>query len=392
MSTTTITKPLTIQDEQRGSKTVARILLTDPRSGKRVNRRWDTRAEAETFTAAVDAFGLAEALTFDDNRRGTTSKGAASKAGSGTTFAAYAAEYLDRRRTTKRGEPIAASTIQAYRVRLAIVESTPLALTPMRDITADHLEAFIKALGQPRDNGKPLKEGYQNSVLIFVNTVLSYAFKRGDIPSDPSQHVEPIPVTDASEPVILTPAEFAAIADQLGEWGQWERLFFSFLLQSGMRYGELVALKWHQLERDAADPAVTLVRIAGGKTKAAKRTTSIPTALAQQLIPNDSPFIFPEPAEGHFRRHFLKAVRLAQTPANVKAGHEVLMVSPTPHDLRHTHAVLMLTEGHMNLIALAARLGHSSSRTTEKSYAHFADVQMASLGAVAARAAGGFML
>jgi integrase len=120
--------------------------------------------------------------------------------------------------------------------------------------------------------------------------------------------------------------------------------------------------------------------------------TSIPTALAEQLIPNDSPFIFAEPAEGHFRRHWLKAVRLAQTPAHVKPGHAVLMVTPTPHDLRHTHAVLMLTEGHMNLIALAARLGHSSSRTTERYYAHFADDQMSSLGTVAARAVHGFMV
>lgn len=384
---------LTIQDEVRGSKTVARILLTDPRTSKRVNRRWPTRTEAETFIAAVDAFGLAEALTFDDNRRANTSNGAgAAKAGSGAKFGAYAAEYLGRRRTTKRGEPIAASSIRAYRVRLAIVEQTPLALTPMRDITADHLEAFVKALGQPRADGKPFKEGYQNSILIFVNTVLSDAFKRGDIPSDPSAHVEPIAVTDASEPVILSAAEFAAITAQLGEGGQWERLFYSFLIQSGMRYGELVALKWYQLEVDPTNPDVTLVRVAGGKTKAAKRTTSIPTALADQLIPNDSPFIFPEPAEGHFRRHWLKAVSRAQMPAHVKDGHAVLMVSPTPHDLRHTHAVLMLTEGHMNLIALAARLGHSSSRTTERFYAHFAEQQMASLGAVAARAAGAFML
>ena len=383
---------LTIQDEVRGSKTKARVLLTDPRNGKRVNRRWDSRSEAETFLAAVDAFGLAAALTFDDNKRDSAGAGAKVAAGSGTTFSAYAAEYLGRRRTTKRGAPIAASTIRAYRVRLAIVESTPLGLTPMRDITADHLEAFIKALAAPRSNGKPLKEGYQNSVLIFVNTVLTDAFRRGDIPGDPSQHVEPIPVTDASAPVILRAAEFAAITAQLGERGQWERLFFSFLLQSGMRYGELVALKWNQLEKDANDPAVTLVRVAGGKTKAAKRTTSIPTTLADQLIPNDSPFIFAEPAEGHFRRHWLKAVTRAQTPAHVMPGHEVLMKSPTPHDLRHTHAVLMLTEGHMNLIALAARLGHSSSRTTERFYAHFAEDQMVSLGAVAANAARSFML
>lgn len=370
---------LTIQDEVRGSKTVARILLTDPRSSKRVNRRWPTRAEAETFIAAVEAFGLAEALTFDDNRRAGTSSSTQVKAGSSTRFGDYAADYLERRRT------LSAGSVRSYSQRLAIVNGTSLGLTPMRDITPDHLEAFIRAMGE---RTRPLADRSRRAILDFVRAVLADAYKRGDIPGDPSQHVEQIPVKDALAPVILTAAEFAAITAQVSPE---VALFYSFLIQSGCRYSEALALHWYDLEADAENPEITLVHIGRGKTRSARRTTSIPTALADQLVPNDGPLVFPSSAPDHYRRIWRKAVDAAQTPVRAKEGHAVIMSSPRVHDLRHTHAVLMLTEGGMNIISLAARLGHSTPQTTAAFYAHFSKPQTASLGAVAARAAQGFM-
>ena len=383
MSTTTITKPLTIQDEVRGSKTVARILLTDPRSGKRVNRRWSSRSEAETFVAAVEAVGLEQALTFDDSRRGTSTS-TQHAAGSSTRFGTYAAEYLERRRTLSAGSQ------RTYAQRLRVINGTNLGLTPLRDITPNHIEAFIKVLAdRSSEFGKPLADRTRRGILDFVRQVLGDAHKRGDIPGDPSQHVEQIVISDALEPVILEPSEFAAICAQLAPE---DVAFFSFLIQSGCRYGEAMALKWYQLEADENDPTVTLVSVASGKTRSARRITTIPTALAAQLAPNDGPLVFPAAAPDSYRRKWLKAVKAAQLPINVQGPHAVLMKSPRVHDLRHTHAVLMLTEADMNLTALAARLGHSSPAITAAFYAHFAKPQVASLGAVAARAAGGFML
>lgn len=374
---------LTIQDEVRGSKTVARILLADPRTGKRVNRRWSTRSEAETFITAVEAFGLEQALTFDDSRRAVGSS-VAPKAGSATRFGLYAADYIERRRS------LAPTSQRTYGRRLAIVNDTSLGLTPMRDITPDHLEAFIRTLGaRVSTHGRPLADRSRRSILDFVRAVLADAYKRGDIPGDPSQHVEQIPVKDALAPVILTGPEFASICAHLPTA---DALFFSFLLQSGCRYGEAIALHWYDLEADADDPTITLVRIAGGKTRSAQRTTTVPTSLADALVRHGGPLVFPAPAADHYRRAWRKAVVAAQAPARVRPGHVVVMCSPRVHDLRHTHAVLMLTEGGMNLIALAARLGHSTPQTTAAFYAHFAKPQVASLGAVAARAAAGFML
>jgi integrase len=374
-----VSKPLTIQDEQRGSKIVARILLTDPRSGKRVNRRWSSRTDAETFLAAVEAFGLVEALTFDDNKRGTHSKGPA-RLGSATRFSTYAEEYLSRKRL------LADSTKATYRQRLKAIQATSLGLTPMRDITADHLEAFILALEARRP---VLADRTRRGILDFVRAVLGDAFKRGDVPGDVSQHVEQIPINDALKPTILTATDFAAIMAQMPEgWGN----FFMFLIQSGCRYGEAMALKWHEMEPDADNPEVTLVHISGGKTMSAQRTTTIPTSLAERLVPNDGPLVFPAAAPDSFRRQWRRAVVAAQAPALVKEGFQPILCSPRVHDLRHTHAVLMLTEGDMNLTALAARLGHSNPQITAAYYAHFSKPQVATLGAVAARAAGGFML
>jgi integrase len=374
---------LKIQDELRRDVPMYRIVFTHPETGKRTNRRWKSREEAEAFLTVVDGFGLAAALAADATRPERARPTAAT--GSAVPFGEYAAEHLRRRRMTKRGaRPLKAKTLEAYGHRLSIVKSSPLAALPMRQIKPDHVEAFVVHMATtPGVGGKILSTRTRDQALSFVKSVTADAHVRGDIPSDPARVVDRIPLgDDAHEPTILKAWEFAAIMAHVPEES---RPFFRFALESGCRYGELSALTWADVRPDAEEPDVSLVEIVKGKTRKAERTTSVPTDVAASVPMVDDVMLFPAPNKAAYRRVWIKAVQRAQSPMfAAPLGFDPITIEPRIHDLRHTHAVLMLTVGGMNIIALADRLGHSSPDITAAYYARFSKPQIATLGRIAA--------
>jgi integrase len=68
--------------------------------------------------------------------------------------------------------------------------------------------------------------------------------------------------------------------------------------------------------------------------------------------------------------------------AAVKAADLGLSQRPRIHDIRHTHASILIAGG-MNLFELANRLGHESITTTTKTYGHLVpDVHFRAAAAV----------
>ena len=119
----------------------------------------------------------------------------------------------------------------------------------------------------------------------------------------------------------------------------------------------------------------TLTEVAGRlafgppKTRASRRTATLPQFLVEEIaqhlkaFPDPSQLIFGSPRAGplqrtNFRRRFwVPAVSLS-------------VGSPcTFHDLRHTHAALLIAEGAHSKV-IQEHLGHGSIRVTLDTYGH----------------------
>jgi integrase len=146
----------------------------------------------------------------------------------------------------------------------------------------------------------------------------------------------------------------------------------------GLRRGEIVALKWRNVDLDAATVTVTEATVPlrrgtqTGKTKSGRtRHLTMPAFVVAEL-----------------RQHrLIMAERLLTLGLKLTRDHAVVAhedgqpVNPQVltawcrrhfgklHGLRHTHASQLLGAG-VNIKAVSARLGHSSAALTLSTYAH----------------------
>lgn len=142
---------------------------------------------------------------------------------------------------------------------------------------------------------------------------------------------------------------------------------------TGMRFGELLALRWHDIDWTFSRVSVrqTLVRlkkrvvIQEPKSAKSRRVIALPPMALAALndLPRVSDLVFCQPsgkplhANNLTRRDFRRVTKSAGLP-RIRF-----------HDLRHSHATLLLRQGaHAKVVQ--ERLGHSTPAFTLQTYSH----------------------
>ena len=162
----------------------------------------------------------------------------------------------------------------------------------------------------------------------------------------------------------------------LTDWGYY--VFFNIAFYTGMRKGEINALKWTDIEESTIHVRRSIAqKLKGGdretppKNKSSYRTLQIPEPLIkilnehkerQQRLPR-----FSEDLRvcGGFK--CLRDTSLSNK--NIQFANEAGLEPIRIHDFRHSHASLLANEG-INIQEIARRLGHSNIEITWNTYSH----------------------
>jgi integrase len=185
------------------------------------------------------------------------------------------------------------------------------------------------------------------------------------------------------EMAVLTEAQAAKFLDAAKEY----RLYalFAMALGTGMRQGELLGLRWGDVdfERGVVQVRNSLAQLKGKgvgadkfvlkdpKSKTSRRAITLPVFALDALHGhrqamvaegNASAVVFCTKTGNYIAKSNL--TRWTFAPILKKAGLKLRF-----HDLRHTHASLLLAKGH-SIKAVAKRLGHSDVAMTLRTYAH----------------------
>ncbi|WP_027716959.1 tyrosine-type recombinase/integrase [Desulfovirgula thermocuniculi] len=339
-------------------------LPRDPETGKR-RRKWVTvqgtrkAAEAELARLLVEAHG-----------------GAVGKAPARLTLG----DYLDR--WIEAVEPeLKPSTVATYRVKVKKWKQTPLAEVPLAKLTPADVQRALA--GFFRESApKTVREMYN-----VLRAALRRAVEWGLLAKNPAEGVK-VPRKETRELQVWTEEEATRFLEVAKKSGYYP--VFVLALTTGMRLGELLGLKWEDVDLDAgylqvkrtlADKSAMgkgRVVFQTPKTRAARRKIPLDPATVEVLRKHKK-----KQAEARLKKgpewqdydlvfctsqgtpFYHSDVRKAFNRLVKKAGVKPIRF----HDLRHTHATLLLRKGiHPKVVA--ERLGHSSVSITLDTYSH----------------------
>lgn len=201
-----------------------------------------------------------------------------------------------------------------------------------------------------------------NKILTVLKAALNHAFREGLTPTDQAwRRVKPFTGVDAPVVHFLGEDECRRL---LNACAPDFRLLVHGALVTGARYGELCRME----ARDYV-PESGIVRVR--ESKSGKPRSIVLTDEGQKLFSSlvagkvGEDLIFTRSNGAPW-----KASEQARPLASAAAAAKI-EPAPTFHVLRHTHASWLAMRG-VPLNVIAAQLGHSDTRITEKHYAHLA--------------------
>ena len=206
------------------------------------------------------------------------------------------------------------------------------------------------------------------------------------------------PKVEAEEIQILTAPQIAEVLTRLS--GHPLQAIVTIAVGTGMRRGELCAMRWDNVDLDGATIKVERsmeetkagLRVKAPKSRHGRRTITIPGAAtdalrahrvrqierrlalgAGRLGPDDLVFTMPDGrplSPDNLSRDWRRTVLAMKLPA-------VMF-----HALRHSHASALIAAG-LNILAISRRLGHATPAFTLTVYGHlFSDTDAAAARAM----------
>jgi integrase len=219
----------------------------------------------------------------------------------------------------------------------------------------------------------------------LLHRALGHAVQWGLIATNPVEHVDP-PKVEPTEIEILTEDQARGVLQKVRGHALYPLVLLG--LATGMRRGELLALRWKDVDLDGAKLRVEQsleqtkaggLRFKSPKTKHGRRAIALPASVVAELRSH-----WKAQQETRLRAGLGKAPDDAlvfgnwngspRSPnATTKDWTRLVSTLGLPHvtlhALRHTHASQLIASG-MDVLTISRRLGHGSPTITLSVYGH----------------------
>ena len=230
-----------------------------------------------------------------------------------------------------------------------------------------------------RRYGRPVGAKTLRNYIGTLSALLGFAERKGWLAVNVARHVELPGKPECEEIRFLDPVEVQALADAASEgpYQAIDRALYLAAAMTGLRQGELVALRWQDVDWTAGRVRVRQNYVLGefGTPKSRRSTRSVPMAdqVAGELdrlhqaagSPSDGALVFadPETAGPLDKAAILRRYRRALRAARLDESRRF-------HDLRHTFGTRMAAAG-VPMRTLQEWMGHRDIETTQR-YADYA--------------------
>jgi integrase len=345
-------------DRARGPVWYAKYRLPDGRQvQKKLGPAWSERGRPP---AGYVTKRLAEdwlRSTLDEARRGTLP----GLVRTGVTFADAAAEYL---RYCEHDRGCKPSTLRDYRSNLeahllpAFGNQAPEAVTPG---SIDNWRASLPGLSSRT----------KNKLLVVMHGVFRRAQHVWGLPANPVAAVEKYRQRSVTDIDVFSPEEVMALVRAAGS--EQDAAIFMVAAFTGLRRGELLALRWRDIDFGGSVVRVRASYAAGelttpksGKVRSVPMAPDVASTLARlggrEHWTSDDDLVFAGEVGGYLDG---SALRRRYAAALGRAGLRPLRF----HDLRHTFGTRMIAKADIRRVQ--EWMGHADVQTTMR-YLHYA--------------------
>lgn len=238
----------------------------------------------------------------------------------------------------------------------------------VHQITPEDIERFYDSLSVCPTSIRRLN--------VIIGMLFKYAIKNENAESNPAKDIE-LPLAENEPARALTEEE----CYHLLECAKGSRMYLPvrLALETGMRRGEILGLKYEDIHSGTITVERTVIRIEDLKNKKTmfdfnspknkqSRTIAITPELEQELLKGDKKngLVFASPRTKRDKEIWSPdSFYNSWVSLRKKAGFPKLRF----HDLRHTHISHLLDRG-VSVPLVAQRAGHKNATTTLRIYAH----------------------
>lgn len=276
------------------------------------------------------------------------------------TVAAVILEFNESRAGT-----ISAKTVDTDEANLRLHVPEKLARRPIRSVQSSELVALYSSLSKRRSHAT-VKRIRDSTMSLF-----NYAVDMGYVPHNPVKNAR-MPRGDGRADQAIrpfTPDEFESMLAAQRETHPRYADYVEFLRETGLRWGELVALRVGDVVTEPFDAII--VRRSQSDGYAEKQTKS--GRIRRVPLLGNAPAIAAQYGKGRKRSE-----RLFTTPTGAQLNNgnfkRALDWAATAHghreyDLRHTAATSWLQD-NVDIKTVSAWLGHATTQLTLDTYSH----------------------
>ena len=286
-------------------------------------------------------------------------------------------EYLEQWFRDYAGTHVRRRTQEGYRGNLDRYILPRIGDVPLDKLTPRHVQEMESELLR---NGGTQGRGLSPTTVLQVHRILSNALgsavRLGIVVRNVAGAVEPPRITQYEAPTLAWD-EVNSLLEQVTD--PFYQTLFLLVIQTGLRRSETVGLQWRDVDLAAATLSVrrAWIKLPSGEMELTSpksrqaRVVDLPAESVEALkahrvrqadVAGKGNFIFCHPDGSPLNPNLV--TRVFKRTAT-KAGLENFRF----HDLRHTHASLMLALG-VHLKVVSERLGHSGIGITGNHYSH----------------------
>jgi|GEM_PF-153251 excisionase family DNA binding protein len=305
--------------------------------GKRIQRVEDGASSQQEAELALKKAALAEAdrMPGASRRRGRIKFSEFSQI--------YINDYAMTVKRSWRGDKCRLGVLEPYFKDVYLDEVTPLMI--------QKCVAWRLKSGNSKSSA--------NRYLALLKKMFNLAIEEGYLEANPAAKIKLFSEKDCLKERILTEDEEVRLKDASYPV---LRSVICVALNTGMRHGEILNLRWNQVDLERS--AVTVERTKSGRP----RTIPLNPPLLEELLSlrrqnGHSPYLFPNADSGKP----LRSMRTSFRAACRRAGISGLRF----HDLRHTFGSRLVEKG-VDIETVRSLLGHSSIAITQR-YVHSTD-------------------